>query len=86
MNRTSTLSAHITSLTGRCSRRSLAALNRPGVRFRLRFNNAQKLRLGLFNEKKEEELVTLESIDDIFNYADRLKSTVFSYGADSAKE
>jgi hypothetical protein len=53
---------------------------------RLRFNNAQKLRLGLFNEKKEEELVTLESIDDIFNYADRLKSTVLSYGADSAKE
>lgn len=53
---------------------------------RLRFNNAQKLRLGLFNEKKEEELVPLESIDDIFNYAVRLKSTVLSYGADSAKE
>jgi hypothetical protein len=53
---------------------------------RLRFNNAQKLRLGLFNEKKEEEFVTLESIDDIFNYADRLKSTVLSYGTDSAKE
>lgn len=52
---------------------------------RLRFNNAQKLRLGLFNEKKEEELVSLESIDDIFNYAERLKSTVLSYGADSAK-
>ena len=53
---------------------------------RLRFNNAQKLRLGLFNEKKEEELVSLESIDDIFNFADRLKSTVLSYSADSAKE
>lgn len=53
---------------------------------RLRFNNAQKLRLGLFNEKKEEEIIALENIDDIFNYADRLKSTVLSYGADSAKE
>lgn len=53
---------------------------------RLRFNNAQKLRLGLFNEKKEEDLVTLESIDDIFNYADRLKATVLSYGTDSSKE
>lgn len=53
---------------------------------RLRFNNAQKLRLGLFNEKKEEELVALESIDDIFNYADRLKSTVLSYGTGSEKE
>ena len=52
---------------------------------RLRFNNTQKLRLGLFNDKKEEEQVSLESIDDIFSYADRLKSTVFSYtqGADT---
>ncbi len=49
---------------------------------RLRFNNTQKLRLGLFNEKKEEELVALESLDDIFLYADRLKATVLSYGND----
>lgn len=47
---------------------------------RLRFNNVQKLRLGLFNEKKEEDQVSLESVDDIFNFADRLKATVLSYG------
>lgn len=43
---------------------------------RLRFNNTQKLRLGIFNEKKEEVLMTLESVDDIFNYADQLKATL----------
>jgi len=47
---------------------------------RLRFNNVQKLRVGLFNEKKEEELVAIECVDDIFNLADRLKATVLSYG------
>jgi hypothetical protein len=46
---------------------------------RLRFNNTQKLRLGLFNESKEEEQISLESVDDIFNYAERLKATVLSY-------
>ncbi|MEI6739552.1 MAG: type I restriction endonuclease [Gemmatimonadaceae bacterium] len=46
---------------------------------RLRFNNLQKLRLGLLNEKKEEEIITLEAVDDIFNYADRLKATVMLY-------
>lgn len=46
---------------------------------RLRFNNPQKLRLGIFNDKKEEEQVALESVDDIFNYADRLKATVTAY-------
>jgi len=53
---------------------------------RLRFNNTQKLRVGFFNEKKEEELITLESIDDIFNYSEQLKSTVLSYGADGPRE
>lgn len=46
---------------------------------RLRFNNAQKLRFGLFGENKEEEVVQLDSVDDVYNYADRLKSTVLSY-------
>lgn len=46
---------------------------------RLRFNNTQKLRLGLFNDKKEEEQIALESIDDIFNHADRLKAAALSY-------
>jgi hypothetical protein len=47
---------------------------------RLRFNNVEKLRLGLFNENKEEDVVSLESVDDVFNFADRLKSTVLRYG------
>ena len=46
---------------------------------RLRFNNIQKLCLGLFNEKKEEELFPLNSVDDIFSFAERLKTTVLSY-------
>jgi predicted type IV restriction endonuclease len=46
---------------------------------RLRFNNTQKLRLSLFNEKKEEVIVSLDSVDDIFNHADQLKATLASY-------
>lgn len=46
---------------------------------RLRFNNTQKLRLGVFNENREETLVTLDSVDDIFNHADQLKATLTSY-------
>jgi hypothetical protein len=48
--------------------------------FENRCNNTQKLRLGLFNEKKQEEVVLLESTDDIFNYGERLKATALSYG------
>lgn len=51
---------------------------------RLRFNNIQKLRLGLFDENKDEELVALETIDDIFQHADRMKATVLSYAKDQA--
>lgn len=43
---------------------------------RLRFNNLQKLSLGLFNEKKEEERVALEHLDDLYKYAEQLKATV----------
>ncbi|MDP2284951.1 MAG: type I restriction endonuclease [Pseudohongiella sp.] len=46
---------------------------------RLRFNNLNRLRIGLFNQKKEEELIDIENLDDIFNYADRLKSTVMAH-------
>lgn len=46
---------------------------------RLRFNNAPKLRLGIFNERKEEEIVSLDCVDDIFNFSDRLKAAVSSY-------
>ena len=43
---------------------------------RLRFNNTQRLRLGLFGINKEEEVVDLSCVDDIFNHADRLKTTL----------
>ena len=43
---------------------------------RLRFNNLQKLSLGLFNDKKEEERVSLEHLDDLYKYAEQLKATV----------
>lgn len=46
---------------------------------RLRFNNLQKLRLSIFNDKKDEETVGLETVDDIYNYADMLKAIVASY-------
>jgi hypothetical protein len=43
---------------------------------RLRFNNSNKLCIGLFNERKEEERVFIEVVDDIHNFSDRLKATV----------
>jgi hypothetical protein len=46
---------------------------------RLRFNNSQKLKLGFFNAQKEEEQVSLESVDDIYNYAEQIRATVASY-------
>ncbi len=46
---------------------------------RLRFNNPQKLRLGVFNDKREEEQVSLDSVDDIFNFANQLKATALAY-------
>ena len=43
---------------------------------RLRFNNLQKLSLGLFNDKKEEERVALEHLDDLYKYTEQLKAAV----------
>ncbi|MBL7793031.1 MAG: type I restriction enzyme HsdR N-terminal domain-containing protein [Saprospiraceae bacterium] len=45
---------------------------------RLRFNRNQKY-LGLFNANKEEEKVTIETLEDIYKYADRITQTVKSY-------
>ena len=42
---------------------------------RLRFNRSQKY-IGLFNNQREEEIVPIDGIDDIYQYADRLKATV----------
>lgn len=43
---------------------------------RLRFNNTEKLAIGIFNEKKEEERIPLVSLECLYEYADRLKATV----------
>jgi predicted type IV restriction endonuclease len=46
---------------------------------RLRFNNTQKLKIGIFNEKREELVVDLEAIEDIFNFADQIRATVTTH-------
>ena len=46
---------------------------------RLRFNNSLKLRLGVFNASREEEQLPLDSVDDIYNFADQLKATLGTY-------
>ena len=46
---------------------------------RLRFNNTEKLCLGLFNEQREEERILLNSVDEIYNHADKILVTVASY-------
>ena len=45
---------------------------------RLRFNSTQKY-LGLFDTGKDEEKIPIESVDDIYQYADRLAGTVRHY-------
>jgi hypothetical protein len=46
---------------------------------RLRFNNTERLVLGLFDANKDEQKVSLSSLDDIFNYAEQLKVTALAY-------
>lgn len=43
---------------------------------RLRFNNTQKLAVGIFGADKAEERFTLDAIDDLYSFADRLRATV----------
>jgi hypothetical protein len=43
---------------------------------RLRFNNTAKLSIGLFNEKKEEERISLHHLDSLYDHAERLRATV----------
>jgi predicted type IV restriction endonuclease len=46
---------------------------------RLRFNNLEKLSLGLFNANKEEERFPLGVVDEIYNYADKIRASVVTY-------
>lgn len=48
---------------------------------RLRFNNTEKLKIGIFNEAREEAIFDIESIEDIFNHADQIRATMISYNA-----
>ena len=43
---------------------------------RLRFNNSEKLWLGLFDSNKEEEKVLLGTVDEIYSHAERILTTV----------
>jgi len=46
---------------------------------RLRFNNLDKLAIGIFNEKKEEERIMLPHLDSLYEHADRLRASVAMY-------
>ena len=46
---------------------------------RLRFNNTEKLAVGLFNQKKEEEKFPIASLDDLYTPAEQLKATVLMH-------
>jgi len=46
---------------------------------RLRFNNTQKLSVSIFNDKKEEERIPLESVDDIYNHSEKITAAVLTY-------
>jgi hypothetical protein len=46
---------------------------------RLRFNNENRLVIGLFNENKEEERVPIANLEQIFDFNDRLKACVGTY-------
>jgi len=46
---------------------------------RLRFNNLQKLRIGIFNDKREEVQKPLDGVDDIYDFTDLLTATLTAY-------
>lgn len=46
---------------------------------RLRFNNNQRLAVGIFGADKSEERFALDAIDDLYGFADRLKATLASH-------
>lgn len=46
---------------------------------RLRFNNENRLVVGLFNENKEEERIPIASLDQLFDFDARFKACVSAY-------
>jgi hypothetical protein len=53
---------------------------------RLYFNNPEKLQLALFDANKEENLVSLERLDDIYKHAQQLKNRALLYDQEKSKE
>lgn len=45
---------------------------------RLRFNNRDRLVIGIFNGKEEEKM-QIADIDDIYKYSDRIRATILAY-------
>ena len=43
---------------------------------RLRFNNTQKLAVGIFGPDKNEERFPIQEIDDLYGFAEQLRATV----------
>ena len=52
---------------------------------RLYFNSAQKY-LALIDEEKNEEKIPINSVDDIYNYGDRLKAIAVTYDQTTPRE
>jgi hypothetical protein len=46
---------------------------------RLRFNSKRSLTIGIFNEQKEEEMIKIDRLDDIYLHADKLIAVAKSY-------
>jgi hypothetical protein len=51
---------------------------------RLRFNNLQKLRIGVFDAQREEVQYPIDSVEEMFNFADQLRATVAAYDQSQA--
>lgn len=46
---------------------------------RLRFNNTEKLSVGLFNQNKEEERYPLAQVEDLYNHSDAIRSALMNH-------
>jgi hypothetical protein len=49
---------------------------------RLRFNSKRSLTIGIFNAQKEEEMIKIDRLDDIYLHADKLIAIAQSYSAE----
>jgi hypothetical protein len=52
---------------------------------RLHFNGAQKY-IGLFDNDRKEERISIESLNDVYQYTDRLLATIALYDEPATPE